>query len=99
LYNYPVEKHILRFYKYKFSGYKEVITVEAYNRAEARRMLREYVSNTPELHKVKVISETLSLPIFGETTKSIDGLEYVWVGNMSADNWMLLSEFKKLNLT
>jgi hypothetical protein len=98
LYNYPVEKHIIRFYKYKFSGYGETITVEAYNRIEARALLREYVSKTTELHKVKVISETLSLPIFGETTRMFDGDEYVWVGNLSADNWMLLSEFKKLNL-
>ncbi len=98
MYNYPVEKHILRFYKYKFSGYNEVITVEAYNRDEARYLLREHVRNTPQLHGVKVISETLSLPIFGETTKNIDGLEYVWVGNMSSDNWMLLSEFNKLNI-
>ena len=98
MYNYPVEKHILRFYKYKFSGYGEVITVEAYNKDEARYLLREYVSRTPQLEGVKVISETLSLPIFGETTKEIDGLKYVWVGNLSSDNWMLLSEFEKLNL-
>ncbi len=98
MYNYPVEKNILRFYKYKFSGYSEVITVEAYNRIEARQMLKEYVRNTPELHNVKVISETLSLPIFGESIKVIDGNEYVWVGNLSLDNWMLLSEFKKMNL-
>jgi hypothetical protein len=98
LYNYPVEKHILRFYKYKFSGYKESITVEAYDRHEARALLREYVANTPELKGVKVISETLSLPIFGETIRLFDGNEYVWVGNLSSDNWMLLAEFKKLNL-
>lgn len=98
MYNYPVEKNILRFYKYKFSGYSEVITVEAYNRTEARHLLREHVSNTPELKDVKVISETLSLPIFGETTKNVDGIEYVWVGNLSSDNWMILSEFKNLNL-
>lgn len=98
MYKYPVEKNILRFYKYKFSGYSEVITVEAYNRDEARMLLRQYVSNTPELHGVKVISESLSLPIFAETTRVVDGLEYVWVGDLSSDNWMLLSEFQKLKL-
>lgn len=98
MYNYPVEKHILRFYKYKFMGYDEPIVVEAYNKQEARALLRQHVSNHPELHHVKVVSETLSLPIFGETTKNINGVDFVWVGELSQDNWMPLEEFKKINL-
>jgi len=79
-------------------GYNEPIVVEAYNKIEARNMLREFVHNNPHLHGVKVISESLSLPIFGETTKQINGEQYVWVGATSQSNWMLLNEFEKLNL-
>ena len=33
MFNYPVEKHILRFYKYKFLGYEsKPIVIEAYNK-------------------------------------------------------------------
>jgi hypothetical protein len=98
MFNYPVEKNILRFYKYKFIGYDEPVIVEAYNKIEARNMLREYVYDNKYLHGVKVISESLSHPIFGETTKQINGEQYVWVGDRSPSNWMLLSEFEKLKL-
>ena len=98
MYNYPVEKYTLRFYKYKFSGYNEPIIVEAYNKVEARDILKQHIANRPELHGVKVISETLSLPIFGETTKLLNGITMVWVGALSQTNWMTLSEFERMRL-
>jgi hypothetical protein len=98
MFNYPVEKHTIRFYKYKFLGYNEPIIVEAYNKMEARDLLKHHVANRPELRGVKVISETLSLPIFGETTKEFNGITMVWVGNLSQTNWVTMDEFKKLNL-
>jgi len=98
MFNYPVEKHTIRFYKYKLSGYDEPIVVEAYNKSQARNMLREHVAMRPELRGVKVISETLSLPIFGETTKQMGGVTLVWVGEVSQTHWLTLDEFKKMNL-
>jgi len=88
---YPVEKNILRFYKYKFFDSKEVITVEAFNRKQARQVLTQLINNTPELQNLKVISETVTLPIYGETTKMINDIEYVWVSN----GWVPVWEFEQ----
>lgn len=88
---YPVEKNILRFYKYKFFDSNEVITVEAFNRKQARQGLTQLINNTPELQKLKVISETVTLPIYGETTKMINDVEYVWISN----GWIPVWEFEK----
>lgn len=98
MFNYPVEKHTIRFYKYRFSGYDEPIVVEAYNKMQARNALRSHVASRPELSGVKVISETLSIPIFGETTKVMNGVTMVWVGEMSQTHWLTLDEFKSMNL-
>jgi hypothetical protein len=88
---YPVEKNILRFYKYKFFESNEVITVEAFNRKQAREFLTQLINNTPELKNLKVISETVTLPIYGETTKMINDIEYVWVSN----GWIPVWEFEQ----
>ena len=88
---YPVEKNILRFYKYKFFESNEIITVEAFNRKQAREVLTQLINNTPELQNLKVISETVTLPIYGETTKMINDIEYVWVSN----GWIPVWEFEK----
>ena len=88
---YPVEKDVLRFYKYKFYQSDEVVTIEAFNRKQARTILRDFILNNPKLHNLQVISESLTLPIYGQTTKVIDGVENVWIGN----GWIPLWEFKK----
>lgn len=88
---YPVEKDVLRFYKYKFYQSDEIVTIEAFNRKQARTILRDFILNNPKLHNLPVISETLTLPIYGQTTKLIDGVENVWIGN----GWIPLWEFKK----
>lgn len=98
MYNYPVEKHILRFYKYKFLGYEDTpITIEAYNKLEARRKLSYFLEKFPQYQGLPVVAESLSLPIFGETLKVINGIEYVWVGNLTPDNWMPLCDFQLLD--
>jgi hypothetical protein len=88
---YPVEKNILRFYKYKFYQSDEIVTIEAFNRKQARTLLRDFILTTPKLKNLPVISETLTLPIYGQTTKMIDNIENVWIGN----GWIPLWEFKK----
>jgi hypothetical protein len=98
MFNYPVEKHTLRFYKYKFLGYEDKpIVIEAYNKLEARQKLSYFLEKYPQFQGIPVISESLSLPIFGETEKYIDGVQCVWVANLTPTNWMPLSEFEKLN--
>jgi hypothetical protein len=98
MFNYIVEKYSLRFYKYKFSGYEDKpITIEAYNKNEARQKLTYFIQQHPILQNVAVVSESLSLPIFGETTKIIDSVDCVWVGNLTTTGWMDLEKFKQLN--
>lgn len=88
---YPVEKNVLRFYKYKFFNSDEVVTIEAFNKKQARSGLCELILVNPKLHNLPVISETLTLPIYGQTTKLIDGVEHVWVST----GWIPLWEYKK----
>jgi hypothetical protein len=40
MFNYPVEKYILRFYKYKFSGIEKPVVIEAQNKLESRKKHR-----------------------------------------------------------
>jgi hypothetical protein len=88
---YPVEKNVLRFYKYKFYQSDEIVTIEAFNRKQARILLRDFILNNPKLQNLTIISETLTLPIFGQTTKIINNVENVWIGS----GWIPLWEFKK----
>jgi hypothetical protein len=88
---YPVEKNVLRFYKYKFYQSDEIVTIEAFNRKQARTLLRDFILNNHKLQNLTIISETLTLPIFGQTTKMINNVENVWIGT----GWIPLWEFKK----
>ena len=95
MFRYPVEKNIIRFYKYKLLGKEEdPIVIEAMNRKEARILLRDFIMVNPIYQNLPIIDESLSLPIFGETTKMIKDVEYVWIGN----GWIPLWEFEKLNI-
>jgi hypothetical protein len=96
--NYPVEKHIIRFYKYRFDSWDKPITIEAFNKKEAREKLLYIMQRVPALQNAKVIDESLSLPIFGRTYKKIKSVVNVWVGDMSSTGWMPLDEFEKLKL-
>jgi hypothetical protein len=88
---YPVEKNILRFYKYKFLNSTEEVTIEAFDKKQSRIFLRDFILQNPKFHNLQIISETLSLPIYGLTTKIIDDVEHVWVST----GWIPLWEFKK----
>jgi hypothetical protein len=94
-FNYPVEKHIIRFYKFKIEGYeKNPIVIEAYNKKEARTKLFYFIEKNPQYSGLKVINESLTLPVFGRTLKKIDGVEHIWVGNITTSGWMPIEEFK-----
>jgi len=98
MFNYPVEKNCIRFYKYKFLGFEEPIVIEAYNKLEARKKLAYFIEKHPDLYNIPVVGESLTLPIFGETIKNSNNTKYVWVGNITQSNWMPLDEFLKSNL-
>ena len=91
MFNYPVEKNIIRFYKYKFFGKEDLVTIESFNRKQARLMLRDFIEKNIDYHNRPIASETLSLPIYGETIKKINDIECVWVG----DGWITLWEYKQ----
>jgi hypothetical protein len=96
---FKVEKNILRFYKYKFQGFEDnPLVIEAYNKLEARRKLSYYLDKFPKYKTIPIVDESLYLPIFGETTKDINGIEHVWVGQIRPNNWMPLDEFLNLGL-
>jgi hypothetical protein len=67
------------------------IVFEAYNRKQARLSLKLFIETNPMYKNVAIISETLFIPIIGETTKFVDKVEYVWIGN----GWIPLWEYKK----
>jgi hypothetical protein len=95
MFRYPVEKNTIRFYKYKFLGKEDdPVVIEAFNRKEARIMLRDFILMNPMFQNIPIIDESLSLPIFGETTRVINDLEHIWVGN----GWIPMWEFEKLNI-
>ena len=97
MFNYPVEKHVIRFYTYKFFGLEQrPVVIEAYNKIEARRKLAYIIEKNPALYNIPVVSESLTLPIWGETTKKINGIQHVWVGTNSASGWMPLSDFQNM---
>jgi hypothetical protein len=97
MFNYPVEKHVIRFYSYKFLGYEDKpVVIEAYNKLEARRKLNYFREKNPALQSIPVVSESLTLPIWGETTKKIDNVTHVYVGKLNASGWMPLSDFENL---
>lgn len=96
-FNYPVEKNIIRFYKYRFDCIDKPLTIEAYNKKEAREKLLYIMQKVPALQNAKVIDESLSLPIYGRTYKKIKSVVNVWVGGLTSTGWMPLEDFEKLS--
>jgi len=97
-FNYPVEKLGIRFYRYKFEGHDKEVVIEANNKQEARTKLIYVLQKHPILRKLKVIDESVTLPVIGRTTKIIDNIEYVWAGRFSPKGWVTYEEYEKLNL-
>jgi len=101
MFRYPVIKNCIRHYKYKILN-EDLLVIEALNRNDARGLLHSYLVNKePSLMGLDIktimlklgISESLSLPITGETKKNVDGVELVWVGN----GWKPFWEYKIQN--
>ena len=93
---YPVFKRRIRYYRYYFIGLDEPVEIMATYKKEARKLLYETINSTPLLQKRHIIGETVTLPIFGETTEEINGEDYVWVGFENTETgWMKLKDYER----
>lgn len=102
---YPVEKNVIRFYRFRFYGHEnKPIIIEAINKNEARKKLLYIIQQNPLISGIPVVvDESLFLPIFGTTKKTINSIEHTWVRtqdgqiNLSQTGWMPTDEYINLN--
>ena len=95
--NYPVEKHTKRFYNYYFHEVETPIIIEAYNKHEAREILKELVHKLSDKYKnSKIVGETVVIPLRGVSEKVVKGVKYIWVGEDKSHNgWLTEDEYKR----
>lgn len=91
----PDEENILKFYIYTFAGLDQKVTIEAYNRIEARIALQKYLTQMPiEYGYSKVIDETIETPIQGVSRRTIDGVQHIWAGRKyTQSGWIEQNEY------
>jgi hypothetical protein len=91
----PIFYYGIKFYKYYFEGLKKPITIEAYNKKEARIKLNQIVDKLPEEYRQrKPYGETITRPLKGISEKTIKGRKYIWVGEKSPNGWFEENELK-----
>jgi hypothetical protein len=88
----------IRFYKYFFIGMKKPITMEAFDKLTADKMLNKLsVLSRTNIDLKNLIDVRIETPLFGITTKKRESKEYVWVGiDKTSDGWILQEEYDKL---
>jgi hypothetical protein len=90
---YPKQANGIRFYKYYFHGIDSPITIEARNKEEARLILKSVVEKLPPKYKQsKVIGETIVIPLKCVSSKVVNGVKYIWVGEDKAHGGWLSEE-------
>lgn len=94
---FSFEKPTVRLYNYYFLGIDKPVMIQAYNRDEARNLIRAVQLNLPEIYKgKKIIGETVVVPAFGVTERVHNGKVLVWVGmDFSKNGWMEKDAFRK----
>ncbi len=93
---YPVFKDSIRFYKYKFAGIEDPVEIEAVNKYQARNILNETIIKTTQLQNRPLLGESVSLPIFGHTTKEVEETTFIWVGfENTGSGWMKLEDYER----
>ena len=94
----PFEKDTIRIYHYYFAGSENPLNIEAYDRKEADVFLQFGLAQRG-LYDLIPINVKVSTPIFGETKKVEDGIEYIWAGfDYKPSGWMTMQEFKELDI-
>lgn len=92
----PIFYNGIKFYKYYFEGLKKPITIEAYNKEEARIKLNQVVSQLPqEYRERKPFGETITRPVLGISKKTMNGKKYIWVGSKTSNGWMEENELNE----
>lgn len=95
--SYQNDESKVKIYKYYFDGIENPIKIQALNRKDARHLLS--ISLLPVMGYIQndLQGETVTVPLFGVTTKTENGVDYTWCGiDFSPSGWMPSVEFSKL---
>ena len=86
----------IKFYCFYYEGIAIPVVIEAKNKNEARYKLRSIRNDLPENYKTShVVGESVKMPVYGISKKTINGIKYIWVGiKLSPNGWI---EEKKYN--
>lgn len=83
------EYNFAQLYGFYFEGVKEPFVIEAINSLDARNKMRFFYALLPDVYKgKKIIGQTVTAPIYGQSEKIINHKKYIWVGNETIDGWM-----------
>jgi hypothetical protein len=95
--NYPVEKDGIRFYNYYFYQIEKPISIEAYNKADARVIMQNILPTLPEKYREsKIVGETIVIPLKGVSEKVVKGVKYIWVGQEKSRNgWLTEEQYRR----
>ncbi len=94
---FSFDKPTIRLYRYYFLGVPKPVIIQALNKEEARNTIERIWSRlAKEYQQSRIIGETVSLPVFGVSTRQEGEENYVWVGkDYSSSGWMKSNEFEK----
>ena len=94
---FSFDKPTIRLYRYYFLGLPKPIIIQAYDKVEARATIdRIWGQLAKEYQQSKIIGETVSVPVFGVSTRVEGDKTYLWVGKeYSKNGWMESSEYQK----
>lgn len=88
------ENNYVQFYGFYFEMVKEPFVIEALSSNDARNKLRLFAPNLPKQYlDKKVVGQTVTSPIYGQSEKIVNNKKYIWVGNETPDGWMEKSIF------
>lgn len=91
---FAFEKPTIRLYKYYFLGIKEPVTIQAYNKAESRRILLNIKSKLDQKYQDSpVIGETVTVPVIGISERTSGGKTFVWAGEGRGNSGWIDKEF------
>ena len=87
-----------KFYKYYFRGLDKPLTMEAEDKRTADQMLVQLsLKSKVRMRTADLIDIRLETPLFGITTKTRNGIEWVWVGkDKTSDGWLELDEYERI---
>jgi hypothetical protein len=86
----------IKFYCFYFENIDTPVTIEAQTKAQARHKFRSIRHTLPDQYITsRIVGESVKCPVFGVTSKKINGVNHVWVGTEhSPTGWM---DEKKFN--